>query len=368
MKFKRCMSAIYSSALVLGLTFLLYPQVRTASTKEAAPVEPTSALTPSATPIPTSPAVSGTSKPTATVSPTPTPVPEKVHPLFTDTLYSPSPGVADLVTSYINSYYKNDMETVTSLVTDASRLSASLMASNSSGVTKINDLTLYSKPGINGIFSVVYATYSLYYDSTQTEIPQFSEYYIKRTSDGTFLINTDPLPTETRRLLVQARTTDSLLKLSISALIRRYNNACLIVDEQRLKQCVTNPDYLNMDYFASRFAYTEYFSDYKFVLHAGPDEFDYIVYVTYKEKIVLINTPAPCMECYYISIDRVTGNPYIYLGITSLDTDAYCAAVTQSEAIQALAKETNQAMTEALLADDDLKDFYNRLSSNSSAQ
>jgi len=55
------------------------------------------------------------------------------------------------------------------------------------------------------------------------------------------------------------------------------------------------------------------------------------------------------------------------LGITALDTDAYCAAVIQSDEIQALAKETNEMMQEALLSDDDLKDFYQLLLSNSNS-
>ncbi|MCH5273637.1 MAG: hypothetical protein J1E35_08180 [Lachnospiraceae bacterium] len=366
MKFRRYMSAIYSSALVLGLTFLLYPQAKTTSTKEKEPF-------PTTTPAVTSaPLLSGLTDipdvsplPTESVTLTPTEAPQKIHPLFTDTLSDPLPGITELVTSYINSYYKNDLEALASLVTEPSMLSPALIQANSSGVTKVTDLKLYSKPGIDGIFSVVYATYSLSYDNTSPSIPRFSEYYIKRVGNGVFLINTAPLSTETKAALAQARTTESVLNMAISTLIRCYNNACLTLDEQRLEQCVTNPDYLNLEYFASRFSYTEYFSDYNFLFYPGINEFDYIVYVTYKEKIVLIDTPAPCMECYYVYLDPATGNPYIYLGITSLDTDAYCAAVTQSEPIQALAKETNQAMTEALLADDDLKDFYNRLVSAS---
>ena len=74
------------------------------------------------------------------------------------------------------------------------------------------------------------------------------------------------------------------------------------------------------------------------------------------------------MESYYISLDPNTGIPSVYLGITSLDTDAYCAAVIQSDEIQALAKDTNTKMQEALLSDDDLKDFYQLLLSNGSSE
>ena len=165
----------------------------------------------------------------------------------------------------------------------------------------------------------------------------------------------------------EARRSENVLELAISSLIRRYHAACLTVNEPLLKQCVTDSDYLNLDYIASRYSVTESFSDYDFLLYPGINEFDYIVFVTHKEKIVFSDTPAPCMESYYISLNPSTGIPSVYLGITALDTDAYCAAVIQSDEIQALAKETNEMMQEALLSDDDLKDFYQLLLSNSNS-
>ncbi len=355
MKFKRTMSAICSSALVLGLTFLLYPQTQSASTTLPT-VPPLEAVTPT---LPVTPPEQGNE---ALSTPAPTDAPERIHPLFTNGLSTPSAGVTDLVTAYITGYYKNDLDTISALVTEPSMLNPTVIQNNTAGVTAVKDITLYAKPGINGIFSVVYATYSLSYSGSTVTMPQFSEYYIHRNDDGSYQIHVDPLPVETRDAFVQARKTEAVLNLAISVLIQRYHNACLNGDEQILTNCVTDSEYLNMDYFSSRFAYTEYFSDYEFFVRPGINEFDYMVYVTYLEKIVLIDTPAPCLECYYISLESSTGKPLVYLGITSLDTDAYCASVNQSDSIQALAVATNQAMTEALLADDDLKDFYNHLS------
>lgn len=362
MKFKRTMSAICSSALVLGLTFLLYPQTPTANVSGSVPtVTPSSDST-------VSPAPEVSVAPTQAATITPTQVPF-VHPLLTDDLTVPSADVTDLVTAYINGYYKNDIETISSLVTEPSLLNPNVIKNNTDGVTEVENILLYEKPGIDDIFSVVYATYSLSYGNSALSIPQFSEYYIKRSDDDSYLIQISSLPTETQEIMADARISETLLNLAISSLIRRYNNACLTGDEQLLRQCVTDPDYLKgMDYYEARFAYTEYFSDYEFIIHPGINEIDYIVYVTYNEKIVLIDTPAPCIDSYYICLDKVTNKPSIYLGITSLDTDAYCAAVTQREDIQALAAKTDQAMTDALLSDDDLKDFYNRLTNNSSEQ
>ena len=240
------------------------------------------------------------------------------------------------------------------------------MESSSKNVAKLEDITLYSKPGIDGIFSIVYATYSLYYSDLQISVPQFSEYYVKRLSDGSFQILTEPLSELTSFALTEARQSENVLELAINSLIRRYYAACLTVNEPLLKQCVTDPDYLVLDYIASRYSATEYFSDYNFLLYPGINEFDYIAFVTYKEKIVFSNTPAPCMESYYISLDP-NGVPSIYLGITSVDTDAYYEAVISKDEIQALAHKTKTEWDEALLADNDLKEFGQLLQSNGSS-
>mgnify|MGYP003293766880 CR=1 FL=1 len=310
MKFKRCMSAIYSSAFVLGLSFLLYPQATTANVDGP---NPTSAVTSTATPAPTAPIDNSVSDQVPeltpdTTAPTATPTVPYMS-LLTGALSPPISGVSDLVTAYITSYYDNDFETVSSLVTDATLLNASLMENNSKNVAKVEDITLYAKPGIDGIFSIVYATYSLYYSDIQISVPQFSEYYVKRLADGTFRIHTVPLSAKTMDVFAQARQTEDVLKLSISALIRRYHNACLAANEPLLKQCVTNSDYLNLDYIASRYSVTESFSDYNFILYPGINEFDYIAFVTHNEK-------------YYQSLYEIWNKDNscnLFLGIVNLD-------------------------------------------------
>lgn len=369
MKFRRSMSAIYSSALVLGLTLLFYPETVTAISDKPGHIEmSTPTAPPEATRIPDA----QTDAPFVTIVPnvqntpaiepeTPSVPDQKVHPLFLDKLETPSTGVADLVTSYLKSYYSCDFETLSTLVTDASLLSSTLIEKNAAKVTEVRNINLYSKTGIDDIFSVVYATYSLYYSDTMASIPQFSEFYIKRYDNGSFRIYIAPLASKTKEAMLKSKQTESILTLMVSSLIQRFNIACLTGNETLMKQCVTDTDYLNLDFYRSRYAVTEGFSDYEFLLYPGINEFDYIVFVSYKEKVVFSDTAAPCMDYYFISLDTATGNPSIYLGITSLDTDAYCAAITQSEEIQTLAAQTNERMQKALFADDDLKDFYQLL-------
>lgn len=370
MKFKRCISAICSSALVLGLSFLLYPQQNLFT---GTSVSPTGSVAPTPTPVTNVPLENSDPEQSASatpdMSPTPTVAPEVAFlPLLTGDLKDPLPAVSDLVTAYITAYYNNDYESASALVTDASLLDASVMENDCKNVKKLENLELYSKPGLDGVFSIVYATYSLYYSDIQISVPQFSEYYVKRMADGTFLIQTAPLSAKTMEVFTQARQSGSALELAVSTLIRRYHNACLAVNEPLLKQCVTNSDYLNLDFIESRYSVTESFSDYDFIIYNGINEFDYVAFVTHKEKIIFSDTPAPCMESYYIKVDEATGIPSIYLGITSLDTDAYCASLIQSDTIQELAKQTNASMQEALMSDDDLKEFYQLLVSNSSAE
>lgn len=370
MKFKRCMNAIYSSALVLGLSFLLYPQ-----TTPAVVSNPTLTPTPAATATPAPNVLVSTPETDPVIQPTTTPetvikeVPKDTIPsaLLDNTLYEPFFRIPSLVTDYINAYYSNDVDTLSTLVTDATLIDTSAIEKASENISKVEDIQLYAKPGIENVFSIVYATYSVYYKDLQISVPQFSEYYVTQRPDGSYLIQTEPLSEKAEELFLQARKTDAVQKLTISTLIQRYHNACLIVNEPLLRQCVTNADYLNLPYITSRYSVTESFADYDFLLHPGINEFESIVFVTHSEKIVFSSTPAPCMEYYYIDLDE-SGIPSIYLGITSLDTDAYCAAVIKSEEIQALAKEVNTEMQSAILADDDLMDFYQLLVSNSSTE
>lgn len=356
MKFKRTLYGICSSAVVLGLTLLFYPQKPAMDTSKTI-----ATVTPS---VVTSAAIT-TISPTSAATKAPTPTPSFVHPLYTDALTTPGPELSKLVTTYIHSFFGNDIETLSSLVTDPSFLHPAAIEKNIAGVTAVEDIKLYAKPGINDIFYVVYATYTLFYEDTNVRIPQLSEYYVIRRDNGTYLLEITSLDSETQEIMANARKSETLMNFAISALIQRYYNACLLGDMQMLSRCVTDPAFLREEaYYQARYAYTEAFSDYNFVIHPGINEFDFIVYVTYKEKIVLIDTPAPSIDSYYISLDPVTNRPSIFLGVTSLDTDAYCKTIMQQDDVQALVEKTKQEMADALLADDDLKDFYNRLTND----
>ena len=378
MKFKRYIAAFCSSALVFGLSFLLFPQTNAAkistitdsSPSITTPV-PTATLAPDTSedvspeaPVTTTPDQS-VSLATSTPAPVTTQAPSNLELLTDDILDTPDVAIKDLVINYINAYYKNDYTTASSLVTHPDSLDASLMEKAAKNISKVDSIELYSNPGINSIHSIIYVSFSLYYNDIQMYVPQFSEYYIVKQSDGSFRIHNTVLSLEENEVFLQARKTDVVQRIAISSLIRRYHTACLVVNEPLLKQCVTDIDYLNFNFISSRYSVTEGFTDYNFVFYPGINEFDYIIFVTHKEKIVLSDTPAPCMEYYFVDVSDMSGRPFVYLGITSLDTDAYCAAVIQSEEIQELAKQVDLDMQEVLRNDVDLKDFYQLLVSNS---
>lgn len=372
MRHKRFMAMIYSSALVLGLSFLLYPQMISFHKPVAgtANVTPGIPATPTLTPTEEPGAPTAALKPTASPAPTVTPKPELKLPtlLVANELLTPLPGAQSAVTTYIEAYYKNDFETLSTLVTDASLLNKELIEKNTANIKKADDIKLYAKPGINGIFSVIYATYSIYYEDIPTPLPQYSEYYVKRSADGSFKIETVPLSAETRQAFQIARQTEVVRDLYIPTLIKRYHNACLTVNESVLNGCVTNTDYLNFEYLASRYSVTETFSDYEFYVYPGLNEFDYVVFVTYNEKIVFSDTPAPCFDYFCIDINDYSGFPAIFQGEISTETEAYLTSLVNLDAIQELYATTLKKMEQALLADDDLNDFYKLMNSGSDSQ
>lgn len=373
MRFKRYLMAFCSSALIFGLSLFLFPQAKPALTTDTTP---TATVTPTATPVLTRPVATNTPIPTPTSAPTATPSPEPVATeppkqevpvgLVDDELSQPVSAISELVTTYIQAYYNNDTDTVSSLLMDPSLLDTELMKKDSENIRKVENIELYKNPGVNGIYNIVYASYTLYYEDLQLYVPHFSEYHVKRLPDASFRIYNLPLSEDTEFAFLQARKAEVVQEIAISSLIRRYHSACLVVSEPLLKQCVTDADYLNIPYLSSRYSVTENFTDYDFLFYPGINEFDYIAFVTHREKIVFSDTPAPCMEYYYIDVDEISGLPSIYTGITSLDTDAYCAAIIQNEEIQELAMQTNLDMQDALRTDDDLQEFYQLLVSNAS--
>jgi len=377
MRHKRFMAIIYSSALVLGLSFLLYPQMssfyKPATSTELAtpgPVQtPTGTPTPELTPTEQPGTPTATLQPTATPEPTATPKPEVKLPtlLVANELLTPLPGAQSTVTAYIEAYYKNDFDTLSTLVTDASLLNKELIEKNTANIKKADNIKLYAKPGINGIFSIIYATYSVYYEGIPTPLPQYSEYYVKRSDDGTFKIETVPLSSETRQAFQIARQTEVVRDLYIPTLIQRYHNACLTLNETVLNGCVTDTDYLNLTYLASRYSVTESFSDYEFYVYPGINEFDYVVYVTYNEKIVFSDTPAPCVDFFCIDINDYSGFPLIYQGEIIAATEAYLDTIKYSETMQNRLAEIEKKMQQAILADDDLYDFYMLMNSGSAS-
>lgn len=357
MKFKRSVAAIYGTLLVAGLTLLITPDIRT-KIQESSKVTPTVAPT-------VSPAVEAPT-PTTVVSPTVTPLPTPTADLdliYQNSIYSiPETSLVNLVTDYIHAYYANDLDAVSEMVTDATMVNRSHMENDSDNVQEIQNLKLYCKPGINELYEIVYACYDIKYNGSSVAIPMFSEYLISKKEDGTFLILNEALAEDTENAVIAARQTEAVLQKSVYSLIQRYHIAAMNGDEDLLKQCVKNSSFLDMDYFESRYYYTENFKDYSLLMLPGINEFAYVAFVTYSEKLVLIDTPAPCMESYFIYLDKYNGNPYIYLGVTSLETDAYYTALEQRDDVQALAEKTNKAMEEAVLKDDDLMNFYQNMS------
>lgn len=365
MRFKRIIASLYGAAFVFGISMLVSPHFSGSGKK---PHPAPSPVPGSVSALPPTPTLSIKGFENQYVgnffNPTPTPLPPVV---FQDILYDLSePASVEFITDYLNAYYSGDTKKLTDFVTDETLIPLDDICAASEGVTEISDIKLYSKPGIgsDSIDLIVYATFSLHYKTAGSSLPCMEEIYLRRLSDGSFRVITDTLSGKAVSDLARARKTQKVMNLAVTNLISRYQIACLNADEELAKSCISNQVYLDMDLLNSRYAYTVGFSDITVNLFEANEEnteIDYVAFSEYKEKIVLIDTPAPCLESYFIKVDPISGKPYIFVGETSVDTDAFYASLVALDEVQALAEKTNAAMEEALLKDRDLKAFYERL-------
>lgn len=363
MKFKKNIASLYGAVFVFGVSMLLSPQFPK-SLRKPKP-QPTAGIGNVSATLPT---------PTMSLKefeilsgenyyvPTPTPLPPVV---FQDILYDLSePASVEFITGYLNAYYSGDTKKLADFVTDETLMPLDDISTASDGVTEISDLRFYSKPGMDSIDLVIYATFELHYKTAGATLPCMEEIYLRRLPDGGYRVITDTLSEKTISDLARARKTPKVMQLAVRNLIARYQIACLNADEVLAKSCISNQVYLDMDLLNSRYAYTVGFSDVTVTLfeaNEGNEEIDYVAFSGYNEKIVLIDTPAPCLESYFIKVDPFSGKPYIFVGETGVDTDAFYASLIARDEVQALAEKANAAMEEALLKDRDLKDFYERL-------
>lgn len=359
MRIRRLKSLLYifSSVMFLGLALVSFdtmgPEQQTSAKASPTPVPNGNTVANSNTPTPAptqnpkhtaTPTPTPTSTPTPSPSPTPTPSLAQLNAAIaikpaTDDIGA---GLTTVVTEQLNNYYSNeDLQ-----------------------VKEINNITCYYKEGLADVTYFVYVTYDITYVGSNVPIPAIKEYCVTVGGEAV-LVNDTPQNEEAKEALYLSRASESVSKLYIQELIRRYMNAKLACDEALLSSMVTDPSFINIKSIESQTQYIEEYKNLDFIIHSVPDtvvEFDYIVYVTHDVKIINIATLAPGMDEFVVTLDD-QNYPMIFLGYTSDEADAARVASREQEDYQTTFQAVVNRMTEAMLQDPDLLEFIERINS-----
>ena len=322
---------------------------------------PTGVITP---PLPTStPTISlnqeeaVTPEPTPTVTSTPTPIPAALTTAIEQTI---DINIIDPVSAYLHAQYANDITTLQTLVSDPENLSTSYIENVSKDVSSISNLVCYTKPGLHEIDVIVYACFDVKYKSSANTSPCLEELYLISQPDGSYQVYTATLSNETKQQLLLARQTEDVMTLSIESLIKRYFNARLSYDPVRIRSCISisNED---MEIMFEKVKHIEEYRNITCYINPGINEFDYIVYVSFDIKIVSIDTPGPSLDEIYIAVNPISGKPYIYYGYISDESAEYAYKLRTSDASVALKNEVEERLKEAMLTDDLLNEYFEKL-------
>lgn len=359
MKIRKIKSLLYifSSVMVLGLALISFdtpgPDKQTVNLPTSAPTKapehtstPAPTKKPQDTPTPT-PTSTPTPTPTPTSTPTPTPTPTPslaelnaaiaIRPATDDT----GASLTTILTDYLTNYYKDE----------------------ALQVKEISNITCYYKEGVADISYFVYVSYDISYEGSNVPIPTFEEYLVSVDGENVTVL-TESQNEDVKEALKLSRASKELSELYMMELIRCYMNAKLAGDEGLLASMVTDPAYLDIEDIRKKTEYIEEYQNFKYMIVAAPEEvteFDYTVFYSHDDKIVNIKTVAPGLDEIMITMDD-NNYPYIFLGITSVGTDAYRTTLRESEAYQEfLMTNVVEPLGDAMLQDPDLMEFIGRI-------
>jgi len=328
---------IVSSVMVMGLALVSFDAPSSGKQTVNLP-----------TPAPTRSAdkeVSATPTPTSTPIPTATPTPSLAQ-LNAELVIRPATdeignGLTTLISNHLKKHYTDE----------------------SYQVKEISNVFCHYKEGLADVDYIVYASYDVLYEGSNVPVPTLDEYLVCIDRENISVLS-ETNNAEINEALFLSRASESVSKLYVKELIRRYKNANLAVDEELLSSLVTDTSYLNLKNIRKETEYIEEYKNFDYLFFPAPEEiseYDCFVFVAENVKIVNISTLAPGGQELYITLDE-NNYPRIFLGETSAESDTFISQCRSSSEYQ-LFRETHvdKPFAEAVLSDPDLFEFIQRI-------
>lgn len=165
---------------------------------------------------------------------------------------------------------------------------------------------------------------------------------------------------ETAKVELIGQPADGELRMdvypAINELVKKYMSAKAACDYETIRTLVSDSSVIDEDDLRAK---SEYIEDYKniacYTLN-GPTEDSFVVYVYEDLKILNVNTLAPGMTRLYIKLDE-SGDPYIYLGAIDDETQKFIEETSTNQAVIDIINTVNTKLDEAVTKDEDLKNF-----------
>lgn len=166
-----------------------------------------------------------------------------------------------------------------------------------------------------------------------------------------------PTPSPVPNVLV--RNTSSKL----SELIKAYYKATLD-SSSSYEGILTRPETADPEKIYLMTEYIKEYHDIKCYTKKGIGVIDYVVYVTYNIELPTIDTYAMSMDEFYVCVDD-EGDMLIFSGELDEETKAYITGLREEEDVEKLLDEVNTIFSEQVESDEQLKEFYLKLTAAS---
>lgn len=170
---------------------------------------------------------------------------------------------------------------------------------------------------------------------------------------------------ETEVVEEEAEEEENLLEenshKSIDRLIEKYCISIAEGDLETLESIVDEIPEEEREKIKSRSVIIEAFENIECYTKDGPVEDSYIVFLCYDMKLINIKTPAPDIDCLYISPKDENGARYVHYGNIDENIQAYVTELEKDPEVQALYEDVRTRYQEALESDEALIEFINRI-------
>ncbi len=146
----------------------------------------------------------------------------------------------------------------------------------------------------------------------------------------------------------------------INELMSKYYAASLAVDLDALEGLVSDVSQIDEDKLKKQLSYMESIDNIICYTVEGEIEGTFRVYVYYDMKLKGIDTPAPALYAFYVTMSS-DGNYIVYLSGLDGETQDFISAADTSQDVQTLKTLVNERFKKVINSDEKLKEFCEML-------